>query len=612
MRKQIKYSLIAAGALLLGPLMVLAQWTSAPPSPPASNTSAPINVGSLLQTKSGNLTVSGMTVDSLISNGTALIGGNVGLPASGYLNFGATLGTSGYGLHDAAGTLQYKNSGGAWANLGGGGASQWTTSGSNIYYNVSGGNVGINNAGPVYKLDVGTIGGSQSATAGAGGLIRNASPADSSPYTQPRIVVYGGTGVDLTNWGYLGYGSDANMRIVYGRTGANRQLQIGQTSAMDGTGAFTPSLTVDGTAGNVGISTASPNALLSLGSAINTIKVAAYDSGGVLYGMGVNSGKLTFGANLSSANGTPQMVLDTSGQLGIGQTTPTARLDVNGGANISGGVNIGSGGPGIGLLVQNGNVGLGENTTPAARLDINEAQGGLGWSGNLKALRVLSPDNSYTMDLSTYIVAGGNVGYAFVPSSSGFGANVNALNITSQGYVGLGTSNPGYKLDVLGDINVSGCVRVNGICLTSGGGGSGTITGVTAGSNLTGGGTTGTVTVGLNSTVAISGNMTAAAFYYSSDRNLKKNIEPLDDSLDKILQLQGVSFDWKSTDQASVGLIAQDVEKVYPELVTTDPKTGLKAVEYGNLVAPLIEAVKTQQQEIDELKAEVDALEAAK
>lgn len=72
--------------------------------------------------------------------------------------------------------------------------------------------------------------------------------------------------------------------------------------------------------------------------------------------------------------------------------------------------------------------------------------------------------------------------------------------------------------------------------------------------------------------------------------------------------LDGVSFDWKESGEKSVGVIAQDVEKVFPELVKTDDATGLKSVEYGNLVAPLIEAVKEQQKQINSLKAEVEAL----
>lgn len=114
-----------------------------------------------------------------------------------------------------------------------------------------------------------------------------------------------------------------------------------------------------------------------------------------------------------------------------------------------------------------------------------------------------------------------------------------------------------------------------------------------------------------NGDITFKGNgVWAPAFFYSSDRNLKNNITALDskDSLSKVLNLQATSFSWKESGRSDIGLIAQDVEKIYPELVHTDKTTGLKSVEYANLVAPLIEAVKAQQKEIDALKAEVEAL----
>lgn len=110
----------------------------------------------------------------------------------------------------------------------------------------------------------------------------------------------------------------------------------------------------------------------------------------------------------------------------------------------------------------------------------------------------------------------------------------------------------------------------------------------------------------------VCGSAAASAFYYTSDRNLKKDIVSLDseDALAGVLKLQGVSFKWKDSKSgtgAQIGLVAQDVEKVYPELVNQND-AGIKSVEYGNLVAPLIEAIKAQQRQIDELKAEVAAL----
>ena len=100
----------------------------------------------------------------------------------------------------------------------------------------------------------------------------------------------------------------------------------------------------------------------------------------------------------------------------------------------------------------------------------------------------------------------------------------------------------------------------------------------------------------------------ATQFLYSSDESLKKNIQVIPDALDKVLKLEGVSFQWKDGDEKSLGLIAQDVEKILPELVKTNSETGLKSVEYGNLVAPLIEAIKEQQKQINELKNEIENL----
>ena len=56
-------------------------------------------------------------------------------------------------------------------------------------------------------------------------------------------------------------------------------------------------------------------------------------------------------------------------------------------------------------------------------------------------------------------------------------------------------------------------------------------------------------------------------------------------------------------------MIAQEVEKVFPDLVHTDSKTGLKSVEYGNLIAPVIEAIKSQQKTIEDQNIRIKSLE---
>lgn len=94
----------------------------------------------------------------------------------------------------------------------------------------------------------------------------------------------------------------------------------------------------------------------------------------------------------------------------------------------------------------------------------------------------------------------------------------------------------------------------------------------------------------------------------SSDMRLKTDIRRLAEPLEKVKALEGVSFRWKGSGESDVGLIAQNVEMAFPELVATDAETGLKSVKYANLVAPLIEAVKEQQRQIEELREEVAAL----
>lgn len=114
------------------------------------------------------------------------------------------------------------------------------------------------------------------------------------------------------------------------------------------------------------------------------------------------------------------------------------------------------------------------------------------------------------------------------------------------------------------------------------------------------------ITIDGSNNLAVTGSVTAGSFLYSSDRSLKTNIQPLKDALAKVQQLNGVSFNWKSNGEKSLGFIAQDVEKVLPELVSG--AEGNKAVAYGNIVAVLVEAVKEQQKQIDDLKIQIQEL----
>ena len=121
-----------------------------------------------------------------------------------------------------------------------------------------------------------------------------------------------------------------------------------------------------------------------------------------------------------------------------------------------------------------------------------------------------------------------------------------------------------------------------------------------------------------NYLLEVNGTIKANNISETSDLRLKRNVTTLNNSLQKILQMRGVNFYWKSEEEIKtvlgthekcqypetkqIGVIAQEVEEVVPEVVATDKK-GFKSVDYSKLVPVLIEAVKEQQAEIDELKS---------
>jgi len=101
------------------------------------------------------------------------------------------------------------------------------------------------------------------------------------------------------------------------------------------------------------------------------------------------------------------------------------------------------------------------------------------------------------------------------------------------------------------------------------------------------------------------GTMQAATFNTTSDRNTKKDIKPIENALEKVQQLGGYMFTFKHNDQKSSGVIAQEVQKVMPELVQEGGE-GHLTVQYGNMVGLLIEAIKEQQAQIDALTAKLN------
>ena len=107
--------------------------------------------------------------------------------------------------------------------------------------------------------------------------------------------------------------------------------------------------------------------------------------------------------------------------------------------------------------------------------------------------------------------------------------------------------------------------------------------------------------------VTITGTCTASVFNATSDATLKTNIVPIENPLAILEKITGVSFDWRDNEGSAEGVLAQDVEQVLPNAVSTDEK-GKKSVSYNNLVGVLIEAVKGQQEQINKLKDKLNGL----
>jgi hypothetical protein len=107
----------------------------------------------------------------------------------------------------------------------------------------------------------------------------------------------------------------------------------------------------------------------------------------------------------------------------------------------------------------------------------------------------------------------------------------------------------------------------------------------------------------------VSGNIKATSFLTSSDERLKTAFHIIENPLTRLLSLHGYDFIWKSDGRADIGIIAQEVERVFPQLVHTDATTGYKSVEYPNLIAPMIEAIHEQQSIIDRQQSRIDDLE---
>jgi Tfp pilus assembly protein PilV len=303
---------------------------------------------------------------------------------------------------------------------------------------------------------------------------------------------------------------------------------------------------------------------------------------------------ISFGASDSMgmySDGT-HLIVAGAGNIGIKKTAPISALEVAGDISTKGGSLI------VQRPVTAGGWARGMMFTPDGSINATtDALAGIGVLG------------SGTTQSRIYLTHG------ISPWTSTAG-----IHILPNGNVGVGTTTPGSKLEVNGNTAVTGnmaaTATVSGATVNSSGS-------VTAATSLNGatlaisgnGNVSGDLTVGstLSTPVVVATNVlhtpTAWAnnYFYYSDRRYKKRIDRIKNASDRLSELTGVTYfmrrdefpEMKFRKGRHIGLIAQDVEKVFPELVVTNPNTGKKAVQYGSFVAILIESFKEQQHEID-------------
>jgi hypothetical protein len=188
-------------------------------------------------------------------------------------------------------------------------------------------------------------------------------------------------------------------------------------------------------------------------------------------------------------------------------------------------------------------------------------------------------------------------------------SSLQAVTATTIGATGLATLSGGVTTTTIG---ASGLATLSGGVTTTTIGTSGLATlnslGVT--NNATVGGTLGvTNNATVGGTLGVTGNITTSGSFIHSDERLKEDIVQIPDAVAKVQALNGVYFKYKGKEGRRIGLIAQNVEKVFPEAVNTG-SDDMKAVDYASLVSVLIEAVKDQQKTISALQMEVEKIKS--
>ena len=260
------------------------------------------------------------------------------------------------------------------------------------------------------------------------------------------------------------------------------------------------------------------------------------------------------------------------------------------------------------MTIENGgNVGIG-TTSPGAKLEVTHDDS-IGYESDLSSGAMLISDSVYSaqlgLDSNEITQKGGNLyltshdgGIYFRTDEDDTDTTEVQMFINAAGNVGIGTTSPNGKLDIYADgqdgVGLVLSEKGNGFIFGSIFSPSGANNGV--GIFRTGYGIDEATFADPTKLFHVLGDGSAwlkGELTENSDSRYKKDIRTLPSALQNILSLRGVSYYWKDGSDTSqhIGVISQEVEKVYPQLVRTD-EDGYKSVAYSHLVSPLIEAVK--------------------
>jgi hypothetical protein len=335
-------------------------------------------------------------------------------------------------------------------------------------------------------------------------------------------------------------------------------------------------------------------------------------------------GQLAFEIDAGAGTTTQRMLIDNNGNVGIGTGNPGARLDVVGGANFNGPLNVQGALTASGLAVS-GDARVGGDLSVTGTLTAASFKGnGAGLSNVTLADHSIISAKLAQDAASLSKVSGGKMVIT--------GGNVTVKGITNTEKLQLGNK---WLLSGVGDAHANDdWLRLFNTQ------GTGYFGGFAAG-KLYSGTTTFTEKLQLGNKWLLSGegdahanddwlrlfNIQGTGYFggfaagrlwtiggtvQGSDLRLKTNVSSLFHMVDKLLALRAVRFKWRNAredDSYRIGLIAQEVESVLPEVIETGPD-GMKGINESGLVAAIITAIKEQQAELCELRAEIALLRA--